>query len=70
MINGRPHNVKTATYIGGLTRLYLKRALVFEAGDNAPGGVREGYVKVQLHDTATGLGYGWHEFPATDWRVG
>jgi hypothetical protein len=63
--------VKTATYIGNQLRLYLKRALVFEAGEIAPNGiVLEGYIKVQLYDMATGLGHGWHDFPATDWRVG
>lgn len=67
----RAGGVKTATYIGNKTRLYLKRALVFEAGENSPQGiVPEGYVVVQLYDFATGLAHGWHDFPATDWRVG
>lgn len=67
----RTNGVKTATYIGKLTSLESQRALVFEAGENAPNGyVREGYVLVQLYDFATGLGHGWHEFPAADWRVG
>ena len=62
--------MKTATYIGKLTRLYAKRAMAFEVGESYPGGiVREGYIRVQLHDLATGLGHGWHEFPATDWKV-
>ncbi len=62
---------KTATYVGNRTKLYLNRAIVFEAGENSPHGlVHKGYVVVQLYDMATGLGNGWHEFPATDWRVG
>lgn len=67
----RTKGVKTATYIGKRMSLYLKRALVFEAGEVSPHGlIHEGYVVVQLFDFATGLGHGWHDFPATDWRVG
>ena len=63
--------MKSATYIGHRSaRLYHKRALAIEAGESYPGGiVREGYIRVQLHDVATGLGHGWHEFPAKEWEI-
>jgi len=63
--------MKDATYVGHRSaRLFGKRALVFEAGEKFPGGiVREGFIRVQLHDMATGLGHGWHEFPASDWKI-
>lgn len=54
--------MKSGKYIGSDPSLQDKTALVMDSHN-------EGKVMTQADDVSTGLGYGWHEFPATDWRV-
>lgn len=58
-------NVK---YTGDEKRLQGKTALAMSAGVKSPRGIIPvGKVLIQADDRSTGLGYGWHEFPAEDW---
>jgi len=62
--------LKKGKYIGSDPLLRGKTALVMLVGEKAPRGiVPEGKVMIQADDVSTGLGYGWHEFPAEDWRI-
>lgn len=62
--------LKKGTYIGSDQRLQGKTSLVMTIGEKSPRGiVPEGKVMIQANDVSTGLGYGWHEFPAADWKV-
>ena len=53
--------MKLGTYIGDDPALEGKTAAIVA---DAPG-----VVLVQFDDTATGLGFGWHRYPASDWEV-
>ncbi len=61
--------LKTGKYIGDDRRLRGKTALVMTIGYPHRGIVPEGKVIIQTNDVSTGLGHGWHEFPAEDWEV-
>ena len=62
--------LKKGTYTGSSKRLRGKTALVMTMGEKSPRGIiPEGKVMIQANDVSTGLGHGWHKFPATDWKV-
>ena len=63
--------LKRGVYIGsGEPLLQGKRALIMTKYCDARRGiVPEGKVMIQADDETTGLGYGWHEFPAEDWEI-
>lgn len=66
--------MKTGKYIGSDRRLRGKTAFII---DNPlrircdPPSVKtdEQSVLIQAYDVSTGLGHGWHEFPAEDWEI-
>lgn len=62
--------LKRGTYIGDEGYLQGEMALVMTVGEKAPSGVvPEGKVMIQANSVWTGLGFGWHEFPAEDWEI-
>jgi len=62
--------MQNGIYIGSNKLLKGKTALVFVAGKRCQCSVvPDGVVMVQVNDTSTGLGHGWHEFKAEDWKM-
>ncbi len=58
------------TYIGDNSKLKWKTALVIAAGSKCQRLIVPlGKVMIQADDRSTGLGLGWHEFPAEDWET-
>jgi hypothetical protein len=51
--------MKVCKYTGDDEQLQGETALVMPNG--------AGMVLIQADDVTTGYGYGWHEFPASDW---
>jgi len=54
--------LKHGTYTGNNSRMKDKTALIMEGREVET-------VLIQADDITTGYGFGWHEFPASDWEI-
>jgi len=53
--------MKHGTYIGDDLSMKGKTALIMEGQAKT--------VLIQADDITTGYGFGWHEFPISDWEI-